>query len=181
MAGKTKMLKGKLLPIGLDLGTTTVRMAQFSQYKGNYELVAAASAEIPEDKQANLRSRLAFCGPAIRKLLAANGFVGRECVVSLPAEATFVQHVKIDRMDPEGVAMAVLQEVEGKLPFPASQAEVRHIIAGEVGANGGQQQQEVIAVAAARETINASLAMARKAKLDVSGVNIESCAIVECF
>jgi len=179
MAVKTKMLKGKLLPIGLDLGTTAVRMAQFSQYKGGYELVAAASADIPAEKQADFRSRLGFSGPAIKGLLSATGFVGRECVLSLPAEATFVQHVKIDLTDPAGLAAAVAQEVQGKLPFPAAKAEIRHIVAGEVGGKGGQH--EVIVVAVARETVDASLAMARKARLDVSGVNIESCAIVECF
>jgi len=176
-----KMMKGKLLPIGLDLGTTTVRMAQFSQTEGNYDLIAAASADIPVEKQADFRSRLGFCGSAIKGLLAAGAFVGRECVLGLPAEATFVQHVKIARTEPEQVTTAVLQEVQGKLPFSVSKAEIRHIVVGEVGGEGGQRQQEVIVVAAARETLMASLAMARKAGLDVSGVNIESCAIVECF
>ena len=97
-----------------------------------------------------------------------------ECVISLPADATFVQHIKIDRTDPEGLTAAVLQEVQGKLPFPASQAEIRHIVVGEVGGKEGHQQQEVIVVAAAWETINATLAMARKARLDVSGINIRN-------
>jgi type IV pilus assembly protein PilM len=176
-----KMMKGKLLPIGLDLGTTTVRMAQFSQIEGNYDLIAAASADIPAEKQADFRSRLGFCGSAIKGLLSTGRFVGRECVLGLPAEATFVQHVKIARTEPEQVTTAVLQEVQGKLPFSASGAEIRHIVVGEVGGEGGQRQQEVIVVAAARETVMASLVMARKAGLDVSGVNIESCAIVECF
>lgn len=181
MATKAKMLRGKLLPIGVDLGTTAVRMAQFSQYQGSYDLVAAVSADIPEQMQGSMQSRLQFCGGAIRRLLATSGFVGRECVLSLPAEATFVQHVKIDRTAPEAVEAAVIQEVQGKLPFPANQGEIRHIVAGEVGSKGGQPQQEVIVIAAAKETIDAALAMARRAKLDVSGVNIEACAIVECF
>lgn len=176
-----KMMKGKLLPIGLDLGTTTIRMAQFSQIEGNYDLIATASTGIPPEKQAGFQSRLAFCGSAIKGLLASGGFVGRECVLGLPAEATFVQHVKIARTEPEQVASAVLQEIQGKLPFPDSRAEIRHIVVGEVGGEGGQRQQEVIVVAAARETVMASLAMARKAGLDISGVNIEGCAIVECF
>ncbi len=175
-----KMLKGKVLPIGLDLGTTAIRMAQFRQNEGNYDLLAAASADIPAEKQADFQSRLDSCGSTIKGLLSAGGFVGRECVLGLPAEATFVQHVKIARTAPELVEAAVLQEVQGKLPFSATSAEIRHIVAGEV-AGEGDARQEVIVVAAARETVMACLAMARKAGLDVSGVNIESFAIVECF
>jgi type IV pilus assembly protein PilM len=175
-----KMVKGKLLPLGLDLGTTAVRLAQFRQHEGNYDMIAAASADIPAEKQADFRSRLDFCGSAIKGLLAAGGFMGRECVLGLPAEVTFVQHVKIARTTPDQIEAAVLQEIQGKLPFSATSAEIRHIVAGEV-AGEGDGRQEVIVVAAARESVMACLAMARKAGLDVSGVNIESCAIVQCF
>jgi len=175
-----KMSKGKLLPIGLDLGTTAVRMVQLRQHEASYDLIAAGSADIPAESQGNFQTRLSFCVSAIKGILQANSFSGRECVMSLPAEATFVQHVKIPRTPAEHVGSAVLGEVQGKLPFPASAAEIRHIVAGEV-VGDGEPRQEVIVVAAARETVMASLAMARKAGLDISGVNIESCAIVECF
>jgi len=175
-----KTVKGKMLPIGLDLGTTAVRMVQFRQNQGSYDLVAAGSADIPEESQADFQSRLSFCVSAIKGILKDNPFSGRECVMSLPAEATFVQHVKIPRTPAENVHSAVLGEIQGKLPFPAAGAEIRHIVAGEV-VGDGEPRQEVIVVATARETVMASLAMARKAGLDISGVNIESCAIVECF
>ena len=48
-----KMVKGKLLPLGLDLGTTAVRLAQFRQHEGNYDMIAAASADILAEKQAD--------------------------------------------------------------------------------------------------------------------------------
>ena len=175
-----KMVKGKVLPIGLDLGTTAVRMVQFRQRDGSYDLINAGSADIPAESQADFRSRLSFCASAIKGILQANSFSGRECIMSLPAEATFVQHIKISRGPAEHVRSAVLAELQGKLPFPASGAEIRHIVAGEV-VGEGEPRQEVIVVATARETVMAGLAMARKAGLDISGLNIESCAIVECF
>jgi type IV pilus assembly protein PilM len=57
---------------------------------------------------------------------------------------------------------------------------VRHIVAGDV-VGDGEVKQEVIAVAAARSALEAYLRMAKRAGLDVVGVNIEPCAIVECF
>jgi len=175
-----KVVKGKVLPIGLDLGTTAVKMAQLRLSGEEVELLAAAAAEVPPDARKGLDARLAFCAPAIRGLLRSAPFRGRACVLSLPAEATFVQHVKVPRCPPEQLRQAVLQELAGKLPFPADQAEVRYIVAGE-SAGDGQARQEVIVTAAARATLAGYLAMARKAKLDVVGVNVESCAIVECF
>jgi len=175
-----KTIKGKVLPIGLDLGTTAVRMLQLRQHEGSYDLLAAGSSDIPAESQADFRSRLGFCASAIKGILQTNNFSGRECVLSLPAEATFVQHVKVHRTPAEHLGSAVLGELQGKLPFPAYGAEIRHIVTGEV-VGEGEPRQDVIVVAAARDTVMASLAMARKVGLDISGINIESCAIVECF
>ncbi len=175
-----KTVRGELLPIGLDLGTTAVRMVQFRRQGENYDLIAAGSADIPVEHQADFRSRLAYCVSAIRGILQRGEFSGRECVMGLPAETTFLQHVKIPHCPTEHIAPAVLGEVQGKLPFPAAAAEIRHIVAGEV-VGEGEPRQEIIVVAAPRETVVAGLAMARKAGLDICGVNIESCAIVECF
>jgi len=69
---------------------------------------------------------------------------------------------------------------QGKLPWPLHEAIVRHVVAGELPGDG-EVKQEIIAIAASRASVEAYLAAARKAKLDVLGVNVESCALVECF
>lgn len=175
-----KIVKGRVLPIGVDLGTSAVKMAQLRVAKDSYELVAAGSADVPGDCRQDLHQRLSFFGAAIRRLLRTNGFRSRECILSIPAACTFVHHVRIPKVSPEKVHRSVLQELQGKLPFAASEAEIRHVVAGDV-LSEGEARQEIIVVAASRRDVQAHLAMARRAKLDVAGISVEPCAIVECF
>jgi type IV pilus assembly protein PilM len=175
-----KIVSGKILPIGVDLGTSSVKLAQLRETDGGHELVAAGMAEIPYAARGNLEARLEFCGEAIRPLMGNHAFRGRQAILSVPAEYTFVRHVRIPRTPPDQVETVVLRELQGKLPFAADDAEIRHIVVSEVSADG-EPRQEVIVVAAARATLVACLGMAQRAKLDVVGVNVEPCAIVECF
>jgi len=175
-----KIIRGRNLPIGLDLGSSVVKMIQLRQSDQDFELVAADWAQVPPDCRAGTKERLHFLGGAIRKMLANNKFQGAKCILSLPAEATFLQHVKIPKASPEQMDQAVLAELEGKLPFPTAEAVVRHVTAGDV-LGEGEPRQEVIVVAAWRTTLEAYLSMAAHAKLDVVGIDVEPCAIVECF
>jgi type IV pilus assembly protein PilM len=175
-----KIVKGRILPIGVDLGSSSVKLVQLREADGTHELIAAAAMDVPPECKGNFQARLDFCAGAIRKLLSSNGFKGRMCVLGIPAQETFVHHVKIPKAPAEQAPQAVLRELQGKLPFPARDAEVRHIVAGDV-VGEGEPRQEVIVVAASRRSVSSQLAMARKARLEVAGMNVECCAIVDCF
>ena len=127
-----RIVKGKVLPIGVDLGSSALKLAQLREVEGAYELTAAAAVDVPDDCQEDLQARMQFYGSQIRRLVREGQFRGRTCILSAPTEATFVQHVKIPKMPPAQVPHALLQELRGKLPFPLSEAEVRHIVAGDV-------------------------------------------------
>jgi len=175
-----KIVKGKNLPIGIDLGSSAVKLAQLRLLEDNYELLAAATEEIPPECRTDQDQRLAFIGDAIRRMLKPKTFVGKQCILSLPAEATMVQHVKMPRLKSDQIADALRFELEGKLPYSVDDAVIRHIVAGDIPGDS-EGKQEMIAFTVPRRTVDAYLAMSRRARLDVIGVNVESCAIVECF
>lgn len=175
-----QIIKARALPIGIDLGCSSVKIAQLQFTKDNLVLLAAGAAEIPPEHRKDPAQRLEFLCEEISQILATHGFKGRQCVLSLPAEDTFVQHIKMPKLDPDETARTLPAELQGKLPYPVGDAIVRHIVAGETYCDG-QTKQEVIAVATAKSTMDAYLRMARRAKLNPIGVNVEACAIVECF
>ena len=174
-----KIIKGAAFPIGVDLGSSKVKMAQLRDGPQGLELLAAGSAELPQESLPFDR-RAELLTESIRTVLKSNEFKTRSCVLSLPADATFVHHIKIPKVPPSEVAQAVEWELQGKLPYPPEQAIVRHIVAGDAFGEG-EPKQEVIVVAAAKSTIDTCLSIARKVKLDVAAINVEPCALVECF
>ena len=83
-------------------------------------------------------------------------------------------------MPESDVDQLLMEELRGKLPYAIEEAVIRHTIAGNTYGDG-ENKQEVIAVCSSRSALNDYLSMAKRAKLDVVGVNVASCAIVECF
>ncbi len=175
-----KLLTNRTMPIGIDLGTSALKLAQLRRAEHRLELVAAGAAEVPEGCQDDLGKRLDFVSHRLRALLKGNGFRTRKCVVSIPAAATVVQHVKIARMLPAEIDKALRWELEGKLPFASANAIIRHMVAGDTYADG-KPGLEIIVVAASREMVEAHLEVARRCKMTVLALNVEPCAILECF
>lgn len=176
-----KVVRARNLPIGVDLGSRMLKLAQLRQVDDQVvELLGADGLELPAPVRSSLHDRLNFMADGIRRMLAADIFKGRQAILSLPADATFVHHVRIPKLPPEQIPSAIQQELSGKLPYSLDKAVVRTVIAGDVFGEG-EPHQEVVVVAVAKQVLEQYLAMARRAKLDVVGVNIESCAIVECF
>jgi len=172
---------GKDLPVGIDLGSSTIKMVQMRRLvNSDIELVAFGSAEIDSEARRDFCKLMAPAGDAIREMLKSLPFRSRQCIVSLPASATFVHHVKIPKLPASETPKAVRAELQGKLPYPVEHAIVRHIVVGDAFGDG-EARREVIVVAAPRAFVDACLNMTHRLKLDLVGVNIQHCAIVECF
>jgi len=177
----TRIRKPRNLPIGIDVGTQCLKAAQVRQSPNNkLTLLAWASRELPADSQTDIAARSQAVCEAMRHIGHAQHFKGNQCILSLPAELTFVQHMKMNKMPPDQLAGSLQWELASKLPFDPAEAEIRHVVAGDIYVDN-QPQQEVIAVAARRDTIEAHVEALRRAKLECIGVNVEPCAIVECF
>jgi type IV pilus assembly protein PilM len=93
---------------------------------------------------------------------------------------TFVHHVKTPRLSDGELDQALQFELQGKLPYAPQDAVIRAIVAGDV-LGEGDARQEVIVVAASRQVVESYLRMAHRATLDVVALNVEPCALAECF
>ena len=175
-----KVLKTRVMPIGIDLGTATLKLAQLRQVQGQLELAAAARAEMPQPCRNDERKRMKFLAERLNGLLKEKPFKGRRCIISLPAASTFVQHVRTAKMPPEQLGTALRFELEGKLPFDSADAIIRYVVAGELGGDP-QASQEVIVLAASEQVVDSYLELAQHARLELIGLNVEPCAIVQCF
>jgi len=170
----------KTLPIGIDLGNSSIKMAQLKPEQESLDLVAAAAFDVPPHCRVDQNSHLQFAEQAIRDALRTTPFQGRKCIVCLPDPQTFLQHIRVPRLDAWAMTKAVRNELTGKLPYSVDDAVIQHIVAGNVFGDP-DNKQEVIVVAANRGALESYLTMVAKCKLEVVGINIGSCAIVECF
>jgi type IV pilus assembly protein PilM len=171
----------KCNPIGVDFGSDCLRMAQVAPAgAGEFKLIAAASADVPNHVRHDPAARLNFFVETTKDLLTQGKFRGRQCVLGLPAASMFIQHLRMPKLDTDALKKALPWELRGKLPIDPGHALLRHLIAGDVH-DGQEAKDEVIVIAAAREMVNTFLAAAAKAKLDIVGMNVEPKALVDCF
>ncbi len=176
-----KAKKSGALPIGIDVGTRGLKMAQLrSLPNGQYSLVAAAAAEYPSQIRDNPLAQRQFIGETIGEMRQAYALKGRQCILSIPAELTFIQHLKMAKMPADQLTNSLKWELQGKLPFDPAEAIIQYVVAGETYVEN-DLKQELIVVAAREDIIGAHLEMLRQAKLECVGINVEPCAIVECF
>jgi type IV pilus assembly protein PilM len=167
-------------PIGVDFGSDCLRMVQLQIADGEPRIVAAASADVPAHVRNDPAARASFFAETARDLLVQGKFKGRQAILALPAAQMYIQHLRIPKMDEEAMKKALPWEARGKIPIDPSHALLRHTVAGEIYQDS-EPKDEVILMAAARDTVNSLLAAAAKAKLDVLGMNVEPMAIVDCF
>ncbi len=168
-------------PIAVDIGTDTIKLLQVEPKEGQHRLVAAACEVIPEEVRGAGKGaeRDNFVGEAIKRMLN-EGFRGKQVVTCLPSNHMAVQHLRMGKMSNEELVKALPFEANGKLPFDASRAVLRHTIAGEVY-QGNEPKQEVILMAAPRDAVDRHLNVLSKAKLEVVGIHVEPTALIECF
>ena len=167
-------------PIGIDFGSDCLRMAQVEFSQGEYQLTAAACADVPPHVRNDASSKFAFFAQTVRDLLIQGNFRGRRVVLNLPASMMHIQHLRLPKMDDEALKKALPWEARGKLPFDPSQAVLRHLIAGEIY-HDQEPKYEIVLLAARRDLVDMYLTAAKKARLDLVGMNIEPKAIIDCF
>ncbi len=177
---KMKIVKAHALPIGIDIGSAFVKVVQFQQNDERLELIAVERMPIPEQYRDDNSKKMSLLTEFIRDIPKKQGFKGKRCIISIPASETFLQHVKTPRISPDKLGSTLRWELADKLPFDINDAIIRHIVVGEVH-NEREVGLEVIVIAAQREIVDRYLKMASDSKLDVVGINVEPCAILECF
>lgn len=168
-------------PIGVDFGTETLRLAQVSCAQGEaVRIVAAASLDVPTTARNDPQQRIQFLISALKELIPSGGFKGKQAVLGLPSSALSMLHLRLPPMDEKAMQKAVAFEARGKLPYDPSHAVIRHLVAGEVY-HGQDQKVETILMASPRAAVEALLAAAGKAKLNVVGLNTEPLALLDCM
>ena len=187
------------LPIGVDLGSSSITLAQVrlvERGSRDVKLVAVDSVKTPgfdenakpdsSTMQADRRRRFA----EIQEILSHDKFKGRKCILALPARDCFVQPLSVPREcleNPQDIQNAVHWELQDKgemffgSPINVQETVVQYLMTGHEVYEDGLSKEEVIAFGVSRDIASQYLKLARDAKIKIAGLNVEACALLECF
>jgi type IV pilus assembly protein PilM len=149
------LFRSSTLPIGVDMSSTGVMLAQLGGAHEEFRLVD--TQRIESEKQLNpnetLHERIRRLTGAMRDELTLGKFKGRRCVVGLGEDLLRVQSIRQPRMPKDEAARAIQLEAPDRLGFAADEVvEIGWIPAGEVR-QSDQLRDEVIVVGAETQAI----------------------------
>jgi type IV pilus assembly protein PilM len=197
--GAGHLARSIYLPIGVDLGSANVTLAQVrlaERASRDFRLVAAAATKTPgfEEKissdpsaqRSDRRRRIA----EVQEILSQDNFHGRKCILALPARECFVQSLSVPREcleNPQEIENAINWELQDKCdmffghPINVQETVVQYLLSGHEIYEDGLSKEEVIVFGVSREIVSQYLKMAHDAKIKIVGLSVETCAMLECF
>jgi len=140
-------------PIGIDIGTHSVKLLQFRRRQGQLALQAAGSAEVGCSPGADAITRAKHERDAIARVLGSGRFDGRWCVTTLPPRSIYAKSIRLPPMPEADMAQAIRWEAGDRLGFDLSQGQLAFFKAGEVR-RGTEVREELLLFAATADSLN---------------------------
>ena len=175
-----KLFRKKLYPIGIDLGSHSLKIIQVTESEGGLQLIAAAKAVVPPEIRHDPLGLQNWYIANIKELLAVKPCRGKKVVSCLPARTMLIQHLRVPKIEEKQLKKTLPWEAQEKLPFDVAGALLRHITAGEVY-EGDETMLEVILLAASRNVVQQHLHLIEQTKIEIDSVSVEACALVNSF
>ena len=174
--GKTKT---RTSPVGIDFGADTVKLLQVMPGEPP-ELVALASAVIPDEARSDAGLRLAFLADTLPDLLRRGGFRGRRVALSIPSFQAMVHNVVVPKADAADLDAVVAMALRERLDLDPDKMILRNYL-GATLRRDGQDLQEVLVFGARRGVATRYAELVTRMKLEVVGMHSEAPCLLKAF
>jgi len=171
--------KRRFSPIGIDIGSRSVKLVQLT---ADYSrLVEATRWDFPASfDRASDEERSEQMAEALERVRRGHRFRGRDAVVCLNKSHLFLQNLRLPRRSGDELDATVQEETGRRLPFPADEAEIRFLDAGEVR-QSDSPVRELIVTACHRPVLHGLLDLVKGCGFHPVAVDIEPAAIVRSY
>ena len=168
------------MAIGLDIGSSAVRVAALEQRRGGTlrltrfgEVALPPGAVVDGDVV-----EAAVVADALRKLWDSTGVRGRNVAVGLASQRVTVRQLDLPDMPDSELAAAVRLQAQDQLPMPVDEALVDYVVVERYPVGEERQNVRVLLVAAEREMVERLLTAVTSAKLRPTLVDLDAFALL---
>lgn len=169
-------------PIGVDIGSHSVKVCQLRQATDMFELEKFGIAEIyPDGEQPNdpiERQRMQV--DALKRALEDGKIRARHSISAVSGESIIVRYLQLPEMPDEELKDALEYGAEEYIPFQLSEVIIDSIVLGKVTVND-RPNMDVLLVSAKKDLVHAHEAIIRAAGLEPRTIDVDSFAFLNCF
>jgi type IV pilus assembly protein PilM len=173
------MAKSKLA-VGLDIGSSSVKLVQLKEKKGGYQLVAFGSAPLPPEAIVDgaLMNSSAIV-QAIQELFAQQKVRVKDVAIGVRGHSVIIKKIALPRMTQEELDESIQWEAEQYIPFDVKDVNIdTQILTPEADAAG---QMDVLLVAAKKDMINDYTSVCAEAGLTATVVDVDAFAVQNSY
>jgi len=173
------MAKSKL-SVGLDIGSSGVKLVHLRERKGGFALQAFGSAPLPPEAIVDgaLMNSAAIV-QAVQELVAAQKVKVREVAIGVRGHSVIIKKISLPRMTQEELDESIQWEAEQYIPFDVKDVNIDTQILTREGDAAGQM--DVLLVAAKKDMINDYTAVCTEAGLTAAVVDVDAFAVQNAF
>jgi len=169
-----------LQPIGLDVGSDSVKMIQLAINGGHIRVVAAAKVRIDRAANDDPQMRRQFVVSSIRQMLSQAQFRGPDVVCCLPNDSLKITSLRLSETDADAVRRSLQREAMQRFGFDPEKDSIDYLLAGTVQ-QGEETKSEYILFATDDLTIRNHIQMLEQAGLRPVGIDAVPCALFRSF
>ena len=168
------------LAVGLDIGSSSVKLVQLKEKKGGYALQTFGMAKLPPETIVDgaLMNSGAIVN-AIQELVAEHKVRAKEVAIGVSGHSVIIKKISLPRMTQEELDESIQWEAEQYIPFDVKDVNIdTQILTPEADAAG---QMDVLLVAAKKDMINDYTSVCAEAGLTATVVDVDAFAVQNAY
>lgn len=173
------LFKRKKGVVGIDIGSSSIKMVELKDTKKGYQLVNYGIAPIPSDVIVDgaIMDSAAIVD-AVKRLLSEKRVKTKDVAISVSGHSVIIKKITLPVMTEAELEESIQWEAEQYIPFPITDVNMDFHILEMVP---GQSQMDVLIVAVKKDMINDYTAVLAEAGLNPVVVDVDSFALENMY
>ncbi len=165
--------------VGLDIGSNAIKVVQVKQTKRGVQLVNFGIEPVPAQCIVDGSvMNSAEVADAIRRLYSRLKIRQKDTAIAISGHSVIIKKITVPKMSTDELDDQIYWEAEHHIPFAKDDVEIDHQI---LNPDTGQNQMEVLLVAAKKEVVSDYASVVREANLNPVIVDVASFTLQNCF
>ncbi|HXE71713.1 MAG TPA: type IV pilus assembly protein PilM [Candidatus Nitrosotenuis sp.] len=176
-----KLFKGKEEVAGLDVGSSTIKIAQVARTQTGYALTRFAYCPTPPmtiKDGAIVDARV--LGDTVRQLMTSNKITATKIVGAVSGQSVVIRPIHMTQMTEKELQAAIKYEAERYLPYSVAEATIKGTILRD-SIEGDEKMMEVLLVAAPNEMTRNMQELIKMAQATPEAIDLEPFALLRAL
>jgi type IV pilus assembly protein PilM len=168
--------------VGIDIGTSSVKIVQLKKTPTGPELVNYALAPLPHSamEEGNITDPQTIAA-IIKEKLKEKKIRADRTFASISGQSVIMRFTKLPIMTPEELEETVRIEAEQYVPYAIDEVSITHAVLNEVTEDEGAGKYSVLLVVAQKELVNGYLEVLKQSGCSTEIVDVDTIAAINAL